>query len=124
MDVTGANRPPEEIPAQPPPRWRQQKHRGLLWLTFWILFLTTPLAPFALGFLPRIGGLGVLRISPALAICGGLLAGIGAAAFILARLYSNTTTQLVVRAIAFALLIALVYAGVIFAGCMMLLKDI
>ena len=89
-----------------------------------MLFLTTPVAPFALGSLPRLGGLGILRFSPALVIGGGLLAGIGGAGFILARLYSNTTAQLIVRTILFALLILLVYVGIVYAGCMMLLKDI
>jgi hypothetical protein len=124
MDESGASRSPEEIPAAPPARWRQQKHRGLLWLCFWILFLTTPATPFALGFVARLGPQGIPPFAPVLVMGGGLLAGIGGAGFILARLYSNTTPQLVARTLAFAFLIALVYGFIAFAGCMMLLKGI
>ena len=57
------------------------------------------------------------------AVCsGGLAAGILCAGFILARLYSNTTTQLVVKTIAFAFLIALFYGLIAFGGCLVLMK--
>ena len=122
MEESGANPPPEGISAALSPRWRQQKNRGLLWLCFWVLFLTTPVAPFALGPLARIGGAGIPPFAPLLGIGGGLLAGIGGAGYILARLYSNTATQLIVRTIAFAFLIALFYGLIAFAGCMLLMK--
>ncbi len=47
--------------------------------------------------------------------------GIVCAGFILARLYSNSTKQLIVKTIAFSLLVALFYGLVAFAGCMVLL---
>lgn len=72
----------------------------------------------------------ILRFSPlrglpfnrTLLLGGGLAAGIICAGFILARLYSNTTTQLVVKTIAFALLIALFYGVIAFGGCLLLMK--
>src|SRR5436190_606931 len=104
MDEPGINTPPEETPAATPPRWRQQKHRGLLWLCFWILFLTTPLAPFGMQLMLRFSPLGTLPFNRVMLVGGGLAAGTICAGFILARLYSNSTTQLVARTLAFALL--------------------
>jgi hypothetical protein len=120
VNSSDANRPPDQTPASTPCRWRQQKHRGLLWFCFWVLFLTTPAAPFAAQMILQFGPLGRLPFNRALLLSGGLAAGILCAGFILARLYSNTTTQLVVKTIAFALLIVLFYGLVAFAGCMLL----
>ena len=86
------------------------------------MFLTTPVAPFAAQMILRFSPLGGLPFNRALLTGGGLAAGILCAGFILARLYSNTTTQLVVKTIAFALLIALFYGLIAFAGCMLLMK--
>ncbi len=55
---------------------------------------------------------------------GGLLAGIGGAAFILARLYSNTTTQLIWRTVGFAFLIGITYGVIGFAGCLLIMKGL
>ncbi|HEY0550147.1 MAG TPA: hypothetical protein VGF13_11150 [Verrucomicrobiae bacterium] len=71
----------------------------------------------------RFGPLRGLPFNRALFLSGGLAAGILCAGFILARLYSNTTTQLVVKTIAFALLIALFYGVIAFGGCLLLMKT-
>ena len=118
------NPPPAGTPEARPLRWRQQKHRGLLWFCFWLLFLTTPIAPFAGQFLLRLSSRGLFRISPVLAIGGGLLAGIVGAAFILARLYSNSTKQLIWKTIAFSLLIGIVYGVIGFGGCLLILNGL
>ena len=70
----------------------------------------------------RFNPLGPLPVPRLFLLGGGLATGILCAGYILARLYSNTTTQLVVKTIAFGLLITLFYGLIAFAGCMVLMK--
>jgi hypothetical protein len=117
--VCGSDLYPDGMKPAPPvrPRWRQQKHRGLLWAVFWFLFLTTPVMALVMNSMMR--GIPALRMfGPTLAPLGGIVA----AGFVLAFLYSNSTGQLVRRTIGFSFLIGLIYGVILFAGCVLLIR--
>ena len=93
------------------------------WGVFWFVFFVTPIAvsatPWLLQTFPQIN---VMNDYGLFAAGGSLLAGAASAGFIMARLISQTRTQLVLRTIGlgfvFTLLLGLISAG----GCSLLYR--
>jgi len=101
----------------------QQRNRGLLWLVFWFLFLGAPFTPFIYEFFSSTLHIR-FRLLPAFTIIAGIAGGAVGAGFILARLYSRSTVQLVTRGILFSLGIMFFYASIAFVGCVVLMKAL
>ena len=91
--------------------------RKKLWALFWVLFIGTPIAALLMARTPT-GRSSALLLS---------LAGILAAGYTLAKLFSRTTVQFVFLGIAFSMLLLCVYASVAlavaFAGCVWLITK-
>ncbi len=111
---------PPETPRPP------DAHRKLLWWTFWLLFLSTPvlaiagpaLIPKFLGVRmgPMIGRFGLIGL------VGGILGGGFGAGFVLAKLYSANTAEMIRRGIAFGMAILATYGVIAGVGCAFLLS--
>jgi hypothetical protein len=93
--------------------------RKLQWWLFWLVFLFTPVAvislPVMLEHFPQID---VMNDYGLFAAGSSLLAGSFSAAFILARLRSTTTAQLIGHTLGFGLLFTVLLGFISFAGCM------
>ena len=99
-----------------PPRTPRRKP---LWYLFWFVFLLTPAAvillPVILDHFPQLNVMGDYGL---FAAGSSLLAGSFASAFLLARIYSTTTTQIVLRTIGFGVGFTVLLGAISFAGCM------
>ena len=102
----------------------QQKHRGLLWLTFWLLFLGTPCTPLLAGLMNRFMPIRIIPLSQLQTIILSIGGGTLGAGFVLAKLYSQSTSQLIKRGLLFGLAIGIFYAVVFFAGCMLIMSKV
>jgi len=116
------NAPASGEPLQPRRPPLQQKNRGLLWLAFWLLFLGTPFTPLINELMSRTLHMRLQFLNQGVTLIGGIAGGALGAGFILARLHSHSTTQLVLRGILFSIGILLFYATIAFVGCVVLMK--
>ena len=89
-----------------------RRGRAKLWVWFWLLFLGTPVLS-VLGLASPGGGIGVIF----------LLAGTIGAGFVLARIFAKDSTMFIVLGIVFSVGVAAVYFGIVFVGCLMVLKG-
>jgi len=108
------------LPPRPP--LLQQRNRGLLWLAFWCLFLGAPFIPLINQLMSSQLHIRLQFLNQGVTLIGGIAGGALGAGFILARLYSHWTAQLVLRGILFSIGILLFYATIAFVGCVVLMK--
>lgn len=102
-------------PPEPPPTDR----RGLLWFAFWFLFVSTPVVVIGLPVLYKhFPQFDVFKDYGLIEAGGALLGGGFTAAFLLARLRSKSTAQIVWRTVGFGLLFTVLFGVISFAGCM------
>ena len=100
---TQAEAKPPELPIQ---------SKSIYWLVFWLAFFGSPI----LGLLAasaRLGG-GILF----LAIPGAIIAG-----FSLAKVYTKTPATFVAVGILFTVGVLVIYLGILFVGCLVMLKH-
>lgn len=107
------------LPPRRPPL--QQNYRGLLWLVFWFLFLGAPATPFINEAMSSTLHIRLFFISEGVTVIASIVGGTLGAGFILARLYSRSTSELIVRGLLFSLGILLFYGTIAFAGCLLIL---
>ena len=87
----------------------QGMNRGRLWLLFWVAFLLTPVvSAFTLVI-----GIGILILFAGAIFCGNLLA----------KLFTRTNSRLVLMTFLYTLLVLVVYGGIAFAGCLVMLNG-
>ena len=119
LDAPPARRHISPVNSTPPETPRMLARRKLHWSMFWLVFLSTPAAVISLPvILKHFPQLNVMNDYGLFSAASSLLAGSFAAAFILARLRSTTTAQLIVRTLGFGLLFTVLLGAISFAGCM------
>ncbi|HEY0550148.1 MAG TPA: hypothetical protein VGF13_11155 [Verrucomicrobiae bacterium] len=91
---------------------------------FWLVFISTPAAVILLPkILEHFPQLNVMNDYGLFAAASSLLAGSFAAAFILARLHSTTTAQLIIRTLVSGLMFTVLLGIISFVGCMAGLRS-
>jgi hypothetical protein len=111
---------PPETPRPP------DAHRRMLWWTFWLLFLSTPVLVIAGPMLAQkfsiAGFRGLTGLYGAVEVMCAFLGGAFGAGFVLAKLHSVTTAQFIRRGIGFGLAIVVTYIVIAGVGCAVLLS--
>jgi hypothetical protein len=90
----------------------RDSNRARLWIWFWVLFLGTPVI--------SILGLATRFAPPAIMLLFGGVIGSG---FVLARLFAKDSAMFVVLGIVFSVGVAAIYFGIVFVGCLAMMKG-
>jgi hypothetical protein len=94
-------------------RSARENNRAGLWTWFWLLFLGTPV----------LGILGVATRAVELVVLL-LLAGTIGAGFVLARIFAKDSAMIIVLGIVFSVGVAAIYFGIVFVGCLVMMKGV